>query len=279
MDEKSPGNLDWYSTTSNRYYCEIAKSELSKENGNLEFDGMITKFHGPSTDSQIGLEIAPAFLTLADNIDLTTNDTRAPQYLTTLEEDIAVAIARAHPGSRIFKETWCSIDLTKGESDLKKGLRKSFKSLVNKQSCIHVATKCEAVETIEECKQLHEHIVGITTRTEKSWRLMARALEEESALLVVRKELEELTGYTYFFRNERNAYYGSAVTKDRKNAHPLMWRAILQLKSLGVENLIVDKIREGISHTDKEIAISKFKRGFGAQQVNAFYIVTAALDD
>lgn len=149
-------------------------------------------------------------------------------------------------------------------AEIKRGVRKSFKSLIVKQDNVFVAER-NYEHLVRQCKDIHFLVSGKKTRSEASWSAMAKSLKEGQAILTYSAKDETLTGYNYFFLNRNDAYYTSAVTLDHTNGHPLMWRAITILHKRAVKNLILNITPEDAELSAKEENIIKFKRGFACK--------------
>lgn len=167
----------------------------------------------------------------------------------------------------VSEEVYEYIDLTSELSEIKKRLRKSYKSLVNKLDGIRVVDSTDEIyKAIFDCKELHFSVSGKRTRSEDTWTSMADAVVNQEGLLVVKYSANNLLGYCFFFHNEINSYYSSSVMKDRKGAHPLIWQAVIALKNKGVEKLIMNIEEIDNNRDEKSISIASFKRGFGLKE-------------
>ena len=146
------------------------------------------------------------------------------------------------------------IDLTQTVRQLHLGLRKSYKSLVNKKEGIHSIS-------IKEFQELHERVKE-KKRPQETWDIQAKmkhAISRQGDCAVM------------FYQNEDGtAYYASAVGD---NVHALIWHAIekfnnfcFKLVELGEQVYFPGQImQDGKPATEKNVNISHFKAGFGGK--------------
>ncbi len=153
------------------------------------------------------------------------------------------------------------IDLTKSEQELKRDLRKSYKSLVNKK----VITN--EMYVITPYQRLHERIRGVK-RSQDTWDVQQRMVWQGQAFCLTQTRfLQEHNtlpsnvvteaGLIVYY-NKDMAYYASGCSE--VDSHALMWQAILKAKDLGCKRF---EMGEQIFDDSKVGNISKFKRGFG----------------
>jgi len=152
------------------------------------------------------------------------------------------------------------IDLTKTEKELKYDLRKSYKSLVNKDVYIN-----DMHET-KPYQRLHESLRGVT-RSQETWDIQNRMIWGNQAFCLTQTRFKDIrnpsvpntiteAGLIVYY-NEHSAYYASGAGVD---SHTLMWHAILKAKGLGCKRF---EMGEQVFGDSKEANISKFKHGFG----------------
>lgn len=78
---------------------------------------------------------------------------------------------------------------------------------------------------------------------------------------------DDLLGFAAFERNGPWAYYGHEAASVRDVAHLMIWFAIRELKSIGVERLELGW--QGQATDEKGKNIEFFRRGFGGVDVPA----------
>ena len=152
------------------------------------------------------------------------------------------------------------IDLTKTEEELRHGLRKSYKSLVNKDSYIN-----DMFDT-GSYQRLHESLRGVT-RPQETWDIQNKMIWQRQAFCLTQTQFKDMQNPSMentvveagliVYHNEHCAYYASGAGV---NNHALMWHAILKAKKLGCKRF---EMGEQVFGDSKEANISKFKKGFG----------------
>jgi hypothetical protein len=145
------------------------------------------------------------------------------------------------------------IDLTR--DDLKKRLRKSYKSLVNKQDGIIFSP------TVSNLKRLHLKASGRKTRSDETWEIQQEMINKGEAFVVELYKEGTLISAALFYKNEWCCYYAVAASFKGVNSHAVIWAAIEYCKAEGLKRF---ELGEKIEGTEKEKNISKFKSGFGA---------------
>ncbi|MHC4489695.1 MAG: hypothetical protein ACYSW7_11060 [Planctomycetota bacterium] len=157
------------------------------------------------------------------------------------------------------------IDLTKSEQQLHAELRKSYKSLVNKQTIITVPWY------IEPIKQLHIKAHGRQTRSEETWFCQQQMLWKKELFALLHSVFEEprnplsnksLAGGLFYY-NPYICYYGVGCSVEGAGSHALLWEAIKYAKRLGCQRF--DMGQQVFNDDEKLKNISKFKRGFGGE--------------
>lgn len=144
------------------------------------------------------------------------------------------------------------IDLT--QDNLKRNLRKSYKSLVNKQGGIIFSS------TIYNLKQLHRYVTGRKTRSDETWDIQEDMIRAGEGFVVELYKDGTLISAAFFMTNQYCCYYAVAASLKGVNSHPVIWSAIEYCKAEGLKRFELGEKLEG---TEKEKNISKFKAGFG----------------
>lgn len=257
--------FNWYSKSSNEYYKVVYQKYRPKIiDGRYKYNQLSLEVTGIASEIHDNTIELPVFTAL--NFDKTTT------HLPELQKNVFIRIS--YKDFEFFRSTIPSstydytaeecryIDLAKDEQSLKRNLRKSYKSLVNKADNISITKPERLNSVISQAQLLHKQLAGRATRHNDSWGKMAEAVLNGDAILVDKTIDDVLIGYCFFFHNKKNAYYVSSAIQERKGNHPLMWCAILHLKSIGVEKLILEFSSDRRNQTEKEIAIKNFKDGF-----------------
>lgn len=149
-----------------------------------------------------------------------------------------------------------AIDLTKTVEELHADLRKSYKSLVNKEQ-VH---NC----TIKPLKDLHLRLKG-RTRPDITWEIQERMRISGQAFVLASGKVGMVTldanAAALIYYNRVWAYYASGCSEGK--SHHILWAAILRAKEFGCKWFEMGE--QKFSGDEKEVNISKFKRGFGGE--------------
>lgn len=174
----------------------------------------------------------------------------------------------------LAEATWATqvVDLAADEAALWRGLRKGCRQCVQRAdgdlglTWPFLGPICSASAT---CRPVHVACMGgLETRPPETWALMDGWLVDGSAagMMVARRGAP--VGYAFFVRHGRWAYYHSGRTLERNLSHALVWKAMRRLKRLGTRWCELGWL-EREDDTDKDRAISFFKRGFGGAAMPA----------
>lgn len=172
-------------------------------------------------------------------------------------------------GSRIEQFYTQVIDLEKEKAELKKDLRKSFKSLINwgyRELDICVKTgeniKCDDIELF---KALHYEEAGKKTRSDESWQKQYDMIKNDDAFLVMAFYEEKLVASGFFTMSSNSCYYGASASRrdlfQKPLFHSVMWEAINHARILGCKWFETGEQR--FDGSEKDLGISLFKAGFG----------------
>ncbi len=101
---------------------------------------------------------------------------------------------------------------------------------------------------------------------------------ENKAFLAMAKDGDNVLGFSYFYNFKNNVYYGASCKKNNSSklpfSHYIQWKAIEWMKNNDFHyyELGWQEFGNTLSHfpSDKEVNISKFKRGFGGFFVPLF---------
>ena len=173
---------------------------------------------------------------------------------TALFSDLDKKYGKAYGKEREFKSgDFYIIDLT--QDDLKKRLRKSYKSLVNKQDGIIFTP------SVRNLQKLHMKVAGRKTRSDETWNIQQEMIDVGEAFVIELYKDGTLISAALFYKNDYCCYYAVAASLKGVNSHPVIWAAIQYCKA---EGLVRFELGEKLQGTEKEKNISKFKSGFGA---------------
>jgi hypothetical protein len=159
------------------------------------------------------------------------------------------------------------IDLTQSVEKLHSRLRKSYKSLVNKEPVISVLGEVEPIH------RLHVKAHGRETRSPATWFIQQRMMWKKQLFAMLQCEFPNLNNPSIalpvagglFYHNPEICYYGVGCSVEGAGSHALLWKAILHAKKLGCKRFEMGK--QVFSGDEKAVNISKFKRGFGGDTI------------
>lgn len=168
-------------------------------------------------------------------------------------------------------------NLTNGEADLRKGLRKRFKSFIN------WGKRSMAIETVDRehanrdvfrrYQDFHFAIAGRTTRPQASWDAMYDWIAAGRGELILASLEGALIGGTMVVDGADTAYYASGVYDrarfDKPLAHWPLWLGMLHASERGMRLFDIGEVpREGAA-SSKEVNIGYFKSGFATDVVTS----------
>jgi len=157
------------------------------------------------------------------------------------------------------------IDLQQPVDVLWRGVRKSYKSLINKKPVI------SNMDRIEPLRDLHRKCHKRKGRSDATWFVQQKMIWAKEAFCMTqvefpdlkRPDLIETVAGGLFYYNQHICYYGVGCSLKGTNSHALLWRAIIHARDLGIERF--DMGQQHHEGDPKLVNISKFKRGFGGQ--------------
>ncbi len=171
------------------------------------------------------------------------------------------------------------IDLYESEDQIKKNVRKSFKSLINwglRNLSIRVFDNTNISKSdFEAFRLFHFKIAGKATRSKLSWDIQYKSVINSEGFLVMTYLDDLLVSGIYISTNENQAYYGVSVNdrdlmKDNKPiGHATLFTSIIESKKRGKNIFILGDYNDA---DDKNKNISNYKLGFTnrVRSVNSF---------
>lgn len=164
-------------------------------------------------------------------------------------------------------------DLSRDESVLKGGIRKSYRSLVNwglrTLRFEFVTASTFDIAAFEAFHAFHIRISGRETRSRASWDIQAEMIRAGRADLI----LSYLDGHglvsgSLMLDTGVTTTYGVGVYErslfDKPLAHAPLYSAMLRAKERGQRCFVIGDVPPAKSHHDKEFTIGQFKSGFTA---------------
>ncbi len=176
-------------------------------------------------------------------------------------------------GYEATEHDYAHADLTGGEAGLRKGLRKSFKSLLNwgkRNLALEIYGKANADRALfKRYQDFHAQVAGRVTRASDSWQVMADWIARGHGELILGSLDGELVTGTMVVDGTEAAYYASGVYDrerfDKPLAHWPLWLGMLHAAERGLRVFDLGELpREGTASA-KEVNIGYFKRGFAGE--------------
>ena len=171
------------------------------------------------------------------------------------------------------------IDLNESEDQIKKNIRKSFKSLINwglRNLSIRVFDNTNISKSdFEAFRLFHLKIVGDATRSILSWDMQYKSVMNSEGFLVMTYLNDLLVSGIYILTNENQAYYGVSVNdrdlmkNNKPIGHATLFTSIIESKKRGKNIFILGDYNDT---DDKNKNISNYKSGFTnrVRSVNSF---------
>jgi len=136
----------------------------------------------------------------------------------------------------------------------------------------------ESADAFDAYQQMHQRAAGRVTRPQRTFDLMRTWLGTGHAVLFAARRGGGFLGFAYVLRFARGAYYASAANDPDESrepvGHAVQWRALTWLRDNGITTYELGAQPFGaVPHDDaseKELAIARFKRGFGGIAVPLF---------
>lgn len=168
------------------------------------------------------------------------------------------------------------IDLKVDEKQLKRGIRKSFHSLINwglNEMKIQVYDHSNIKwEIVDDFRLLHIKEAKKETRSINTWRKQFDAILRGNAFCITAHLRNELVSAAYFIFSDKVCYYGSSASNrdlfEKPLSHAVIWTAILESKKKGAKLFNIGSTYEFKTNalaSKKEKNIAYFKEGFGGK--------------
>lgn len=169
----------------------------------------------------------------------------------------------------------CILDLKLTEAEIFKNFTKGHKADINKSK------KYLSVETINsenlskdqvvDFMEYYFKIAGKKTRPTSTFDNIYKWVKEDSGVLFKATCNNEVCGYSFYSYYKDTAYYYMSCKDNNldnfKISHYLQWEAIKYLKNCGIKflELGIQDFKDTMNNfpSQKDVNISKFKRGFG----------------
>lgn len=163
------------------------------------------------------------------------------------------------------------VNLKLSEDQIKKSIRKSYRSLINwgRRELVlkEINNKNLNFEMFDEFRKFHIRVAGRETRSSETWNMQYELIKEGKAFVILGFLGERLVSGVLTLHGSREAYYAVAVNdrelmaENKPLAHFVINQSILRAKELSLETYNLGEIANP-EFNDKEMAIAKFKKGF-----------------
>ena len=171
------------------------------------------------------------------------------------------------------------IDLICPLDEIKRNIRKSYKSLINwgekNFRFVIIDKENPDKELFNEFMLFHHHVSGRITRSEDTWAIQYKMIENSEAFALIAVYKDRIIGASLIVYTSYEAYYGVGVY-DRELmqsgipvSHSMLFKAISIAKNLNIQRFILGDISH--SNSIKEQKIAQFKSGFTKTVINRSY--------
>lgn len=172
------------------------------------------------------------------------------------------------------------VDLCQSEQQLFSDIRKVFRANIRwgQEHLEYRLIDQRNVQSgdIEAFRQLHIKVAGCETRSKASWDLQESIIAAGEAFAIYGYLDGELVSTGLFLHSESQCYYSVGAYDrelfDKPISHALVWQGMTEAKRLGCVSFVFGEAfftalerPGGGKATDKELAISHFKFGFGGE--------------
>lgn len=168
-------------------------------------------------------------------------------------------------------------------SNLRKNHKRNIKKILEDRKCkIVIIDQATAdYEIHEQYRELHHKCAGRITRNKNTFEKQFEMLKNDQAMVVGLRLNGKFIGFCYFFHHAKMAIYASGSDDPQHDKRPLyhaiLWAAVCYYKNRGFDFLQFarpcgfDRVSGFDDYLDeKQINISRFKRGFGVKMVPFF---------
>jgi len=244
--------------------------------GHLDYYGSPARLFRADPDDEAAIAAAFAHLDGLMESDSVRNAAIVDAAPAGLLSPIGEACLNRHFRPSLHLTAWA--DISEGELSLRRGLRKSYKSLLNwgKTNMVISVVNQEAPDRaqFDRYRAFHHAVAGRAVRAQDTWDAFYSWIEAGHAELVLGSLPDgELVAGTMVGDAAGSAYYLSGVYDrerfDKPMAHWPLWVAMLRARERGVLRFELGDVPLEGTATPKEVAIGFFKRGFATEIVTS----------
>jgi hypothetical protein len=179
------------------------------------------------------------------------------------------------------------IDLLQAEDVLRRQIRKSFRSgiswgLKNLDLMVLDQSNVKASH-LEDFRVLHIRVAERETRSQDTWNDQYEMIQSGEAFAVFGYLDSVLVTAAFFLYSTALCYYGVSASDrslfGKPISHAVIWTAIMHARKLGCRTFemggqfYAGQSCDGVSPSEKEMNIAKFKRGFGGETLTRLRIL------
>lgn len=177
-------------------------------------------------------------------------------------EDFNWDVERKHYSMRINQTR--VLDLTPPMETLWKGVRDSYRALINKGIRGY---DVEISDDVEGYRALHAEANNGQPRPTRTYEMQGEWLTTRNGLLVMADQIQprKYVAAAYWIIYEHGAYYASGPSVEKNIQHAVIWKSLELLKAMGVTKVELGQVD---GETAKERNIGTFKKGFGGTAVS-----------
>ncbi len=171
---------------------------------------------------------------------------------------------------KITESSIAYVDLDLSMVEIKRNVRKSYKSLINwglKNIDISIIDQDnQDYNAFHEFMYFHHKVSGKVTRSDESWDIQYQMVCEGEAFVLLGYMQTMLVSASLVVHSKSEAYYGVGVydrelmSRGVALAHGLLFKAIEIAKNMNLKNFILGDV--STFNTPKDESIAKFKLGF-----------------
>lgn len=164
------------------------------------------------------------------------------------------------------------IDLKKSEQEILHGMSHGHKATINQAIKNGIKIKIFDYTNItedvwNEFLKAHKTTESRKNRDPKCWEIMLEFIKRGEGFLAGALYENEWVAFAHFLTYEDRAYYAMGNIKEGfrgfRPSHLIQWEAMKYMKKKGIDFYEIGTDYIGQAPTEKEVNISKFKRGFG----------------
>lgn len=288
--EYNPIQMSFFVRENNKFIA-VCPLMLENHDGNKEFSFSAFAVPSPAMSDEIGnkkqKKVLDFIFKYVDGLSKSQGVIKASFRFSPLAD--VYILSKGYPSNYLLKYGYLDatfntqmLDISPDPDQLKSEIRKGHKYDINRASRmldVHIFD-AQSIDraTFELYCELHHKNAGRVTRPKITFDILYDWIKMRHAILVgtTLKGKNQFVGFSYHVIYKNGACYGSACSDPDYNempiAHLILWDSIRWLHNNSIKRFEIGWQFYGSEfhyHTSKkEYQISKFKRGFGGEQVS-----------